>query len=35
MDLTPHFEWDPKKAQSNLRKHHVGFDEASTIFKDP
>ena len=33
--MTPHFEWDPKKAQSNLRKHRVSFDEASTIFDDP
>ncbi len=29
------FEWDPKKADANARKHGVTFDEASTIFGDP
>jgi len=29
------FEWDPKKAKTNLKKHGVGFEEASTIFDDP
>ena len=29
------FEWDPGKAADNLRKHGVGFVEASTIFADP
>ena len=29
------FEWDPKKAELNLRKHGVEFDEASTVFGDP
>ena len=28
------FEWDPKKARSNLAKHGVSFDEASTAFQD-
>jgi uncharacterized protein len=28
------FEWDPKKATSNLRKHHVSFEEASSVFSD-
>jgi uncharacterized DUF497 family protein len=28
------FEWDAKKAASNLVKHGVSFDEASTIFGD-
>lgn len=28
------FEWDPGKARSNLKKHDVSFDEASTAFKD-
>jgi hypothetical protein len=28
------FDWDPKKAQSNRRKHGVSFDEASTVFGD-
>ena len=29
------FEWDTHKANSNLQKHEVGFEEASTIFDDP
>jgi uncharacterized DUF497 family protein len=29
------FEWDPEKAQRNLRKHRVSFDEAVTVFYDP
>ncbi len=29
------FEWDPKKAESNARKHGVTFEEASTVFGDP
>lgn len=29
------FEWDPKKASSNLRKHKVSFEEASTALNDP
>jgi len=29
------FEWDSRKAQSNLAKHDVGLEEASTIFGDP
>lgn len=33
--MTVHFEWDRRKASSNLRKHHVSFDEASTVFDDP
>lgn len=28
------FEWDPKKARANFRKHGVSFDEASTVFLD-
>lgn len=28
------FEWDPAKAESNLRKHGVSFAEASTAFWD-
>lgn len=30
-----HFEWDKGKATSNLQKHQVSFDEASTVFDDP
>jgi uncharacterized protein len=33
--MTLHFEWDPKKAESNLQKHQVGFDEAASIFDAP
>jgi len=29
------FEWDRRKAASNLRKHGVSFDEALTVFRDP
>jgi hypothetical protein len=28
------FEWDPKKAASNLRKHKVSFEDAQTVFSD-
>lgn len=28
------FEWDDIKAQSNLEKHRVSFDEAVTVFGD-
>ena len=28
------FEWDGKKAESNVRKHGVTFDEACTAFQD-
>ena len=28
------FEWDPKKAAQNLRKHGVSFHEAVTVFGD-
>ena len=28
-------EWDPDKAQSNLTKHHVRFEEAARVFLDP
>ncbi len=29
------FEWDPSKAKRNLKKHHVAFREAATVFRDP
>jgi hypothetical protein len=38
--LNPHFyktmefEWDPKKAALNLKKHKVSFAEAATVFSD-
>lgn len=28
------FEWDPRKAASNLRKHGVSFLEEKTVFGD-
>lgn len=28
------FEWDPRKAAANLRKHGVSFSEAQTVFAD-
>jgi hypothetical protein len=28
------FEWDDKKAISNLKKHGISFEEASTVFGD-
>jgi len=33
MPLT--FEWDLRKARSNIAKHGVAFEEASTVFGDP
>jgi uncharacterized DUF497 family protein len=29
------FEWDPRKAASNLSKHGVSFEEATGVFADP
>ena len=29
------FEWDPKKAAYNRRKHQVTFEEAASVFGDP
>jgi uncharacterized protein len=29
------FEWDPRKAEVNVRKHRVSFAEASEVFSDP
>lgn len=28
------FAWDPEKAESNLSKHGVAFEEAVTVFAD-
>ena len=28
------FEWDPKKAESNLQKHGVEFVDAVIVFED-
>ena len=29
------FEWDKNKAEINLEKHGVSFQEATTVFGDP
>ena len=29
-----YFQWDPKKAKTNNRKHGVSFERAATIFRD-
>ncbi len=29
------FEWDEDKAQSNIQKHGVTFEEAAEVFLDP
>ena len=29
------FEWDQDKAESNVAKHGVSYDEAKTVFDDP
>ncbi len=28
------FSWDDKKAQTNLAKHKISFEEAKTVFSD-
>ena len=30
-----HFVWHQKKAEGNLRKHKVAFEEAVSVFYDP
>ena len=30
-----HFEWDPRKGNSNVARHGVSFREAATVFGDP
>lgn len=32
--MLPGFEWDPVKAEENLRKHGVSFPEAASAFAD-
>ena len=29
------FQWDPRKAATNLAKHGVSFEEAATVMGDP
>ena len=33
--MTPEFEWGAQKANENLKKHGVAFEEALTVFADP
>lgn len=33
--MAPAFEWDSHKAQENLKKHGISFEEAVTVFGDP
>ena len=28
------YQWDPKKAKSNLRKHEIDFADAVSVFSD-
>jgi uncharacterized DUF497 family protein len=34
-EFTYEFEWDPGKAEINLRKHGIDFRKAATVFSDP
>jgi hypothetical protein len=34
-DWNPDFEWDPRKASENMRRHGVTFQEAASAFYDP
>lgn len=29
------FEWDPVKAQANIAKHGISFEDAKEVFDDP
>jgi uncharacterized protein len=29
------FTWDPGKARENLQNHHMSFERAATVFRDP
>ena len=33
-DLAYDFEWDAHKADSNLKKHGVAFEQAASVFLD-
>lgn len=33
--MNAEFEWDIEKAESNLQKHEISFEEAATVFFDP
>lgn len=32
--IVTRFEWDPRKAMANMRKHGVSFENAARAFKD-
>lgn len=32
--MTDLFEWNPEKAEANLKKHGVSFEEAKSVFFD-
>lgn len=34
-DFHYYFEWDAPKAQANVRKHGIAFEQAATVFRDP
>ncbi len=33
--MVSNFEWDERKADNNLKKHGISFNEAMTVFEDP
>lgn len=33
--INEEFEWDDAKAESNIEKHGVSFEEACGVFRDP
>jgi uncharacterized DUF497 family protein len=35
MSFSYHFEWDTAKAISNLKKHGISFESATSVFNDP
>jgi len=35
MAETTRFEWDPRKAEANRRKHGLTFEEVVSVFRDP
>lgn len=35
LSMSLFFIWDDGKAESNLKKHGVSFEEAATVFGDP
>lgn len=35
MKVPAEFEWDPEKAEANLRKHRVRFEAIEALFADP